>query len=177
MLVILLLIAAAISAGLWLYERESAWPYEAMAIFGVVLLNAVMGFVQQYRAEEAVVALRRMSAAQARVIREGLQKKVAATDVVPGDILLIEEGDTIPADARLLWSAALQTAEAALTGESLPVSKDPTVISEEASPGDQQNMVFSGTVATYGHGRAIVTETGMRTQMGHIAGMLKRRTD
>ena len=173
-LVVLLLIAAAISAGLWLYERESPWPYEAMAIFGVVLINAVMGFVQQYRAEEAVAALRRMSAAQARVIRGGLQTSVAATDVVPGDILLIEEGDTIPADARVMWSAALQTAEASLTGESLPVSKGAAVIAEEASLGDQHNMVFSGTIATYGHGRAVVTDTGMHTQMGRIAGMLKR---
>ncbi|HEU4502321.1 MAG TPA: cation-translocating P-type ATPase, partial [Nitrospira sp.] len=173
-LVVLLLIASAISAVLWLYERESPWPYEAMAILVVVLLNAVMGFVQQSRAEEAVAALRRMSAAQARVIREGLHKTVAATDLVPGDILLIEEGDTIPADARLIWSAALQTAEAALTGESLPVSKDPAVLAGETSLGDQHNMVFSGTTATYGHGRAVVTETGMYTQMGRIAGMLKR---
>ena len=112
-LVILLLVATAVSAGLWLYERESAWPYEAMAIFAVVILNAVMGYIQQSRAEQAVTALRQMSAAHATVIRDGARQRVAAAEVVPGDIILIEEGDTIPADARLVQEAALQTAEAA----------------------------------------------------------------
>jgi Ca2+-transporting ATPase len=172
-LVILLLIAALISTGLWLYERESAWPYEAMAIFAVVLLNAVMGYIQQSRAEEAVAALRRMSAAHAHVIRDGARHSIPATEVVPGDILLIEEGDTIPADARLIRSTTLQMAEAALTGESLPVSKDLAGIREEVGVGDRHNMVFSGTAATYGHGRAVVTATGMQTQMGRIAGLLK----
>ena len=124
MLVILLLIATLISAGLWLYERESALPYEAMAIFAVVLLNAVMGYIQESRAEQAVAALRQMSAAHANVIRDGERRSITAADVVPGDIILIEEGDTVPADARVIQSTALQTAEAALTGESLPVSKD-----------------------------------------------------
>ena len=124
MLVILLLVATLISAGLWLYERDSALPYEAIAIFAVVLLNAVMGYIQESRAEEAVAALRQMSAAHANVIRDGERQSIPATEIVPGDIILIEEGDTIPADARLIQSTALQTAEAALTGESLPVSKD-----------------------------------------------------
>src|SRR5262245_37608366 len=123
-LVILLLIATLISAGLWLYERESALPYEAMAIFAVVLLNAIMGYVQESRAESAVAALRKMSAAHAHVVRDGERQRVAATEVVPGDIILIEEGDTIPADARLIQEIALQTAEAALKGESMTVSKD-----------------------------------------------------
>jgi Ca2+-transporting ATPase len=130
-LVILLLLATAISAGLWLYERESAVPYEAMAIFAVVLLNAIMGYLQQSRAEEAVAALRQMSAAHANVIRDGARQSIPATEVVPGDIILIEEGDTVPADARLVQSTALQTAEAALTGESLPVSKDTLPITAE----------------------------------------------
>ena len=173
LLVLLLLAAAAISAGLWLYERDSALPYEAMAIFAVVLLNAIMGYIQQARAEEAVAALRQMSAAQAQVIRDGARQSIPANEVVPGDIILAEEGDTIPADARLIESAALQTAEAALTGESLPVSKDVVSITEEAGLGDRRNMLFSGTAATYGHGRAVVTATGMQTQMGLIAGMLK----
>ena len=102
MLVILLLIATVISAGLWLYERESALPYEAMAIFAVVLLNAVMGYLQQSRAEQAVAALRQMSAAHAHVIRDGARQSIPATEVVPGDIILIEAGDTVPADARLI---------------------------------------------------------------------------
>ena len=96
MLVILLLIATAISAGLWLYERESALPYEAMAIFAVVLLNAIMGYIQESRAEEAVAALRQMSAAHANVIRDGERQSIPAAEVVPGDIILIEEGDTFP---------------------------------------------------------------------------------
>lgn len=172
-LVILLLVATAISAGLWFYERESALPYEAMAIFAVVLLNAIMGHVQQSRAEQALAALRQMSAADAHVIREGVRQSIPATELVPGDVILVEEGDTIPADARLIQSAALQTAEAALTGESVPVEKDTRAISEEAALGDRHDMVFSGTAATYGHARAVVVATAMQTEMGRIAGMLK----
>jgi len=176
-LVVLLLVATAISAVLWLIERDSALPYEALAIFAVVLLNAVMGYVQAARAESAVAALRRMAAAQATVLRDGERRNVPAAEIVPGDILFIEEGDTVPADARLIHSTALQTAEAALTGESLPVSKDAVPIPEEAGLGDRHNMVFSGTTATYGRGRAVVTATGMRTEMGRIAGMLKATGD
>jgi len=172
-LVILLLVATLISAGLWLYERESSLPYEAIAIFAVVLLNAIMGYIQQSRAEEAVAALRQISAAHANVVRDGERRSIAADEVVPGDIMLIEEGDTIPADARLVQSTALQTAEAALTGESLPVSKDIAPITEEVGLGDRDNMIFSGTAATYGRGKAVVIATGMQTQMGRIAGMLK----
>jgi len=172
-LVILLLVATLISAALWLYERESALPYEAIAIFAVVLLNAIIGFIQESRAEEAVAALGKMSAAHANVIRDGARQSVTAAEVVPGDIILIEEGDTIPADARLIQSIALQTAEAALTGESLPVSKDTSPIKEAVGLGDRHNMIFSGTVAVYGRGRAVVVATGMRTEMGRIAGLLK----
>jgi P-type Ca2+ transporter type 2C len=172
-LVILLLIATVISAGLWLVERDSALPYEAIAILAVVLLNAVMGYLQQLRAEQAVAALRQMSAAHANVIRDGARQSIPATEVVPGDIILIEEGDTVPADARLMQSTALQTAEAALTGESLPVSKDTRPITAEVGLGDRHNMLFSGTTATYGRGKAVVVATGMDTQMGLIAGMLK----
>ncbi|HWR53130.1 MAG TPA: cation-translocating P-type ATPase [Bryobacteraceae bacterium] len=171
-LVILLLAATAISAGLWLYERESALPYEAIAIFAVVLLNAIMGYVQTSRAEQAVAALRAMSAAAATALRDGERRRVPAAEIVPGDIILIEEGDTIPADARMIESTALQTAEAALTGESLPVSKDTATIEGEAVLGDRDNMLFSGTAATYGRGKAVVVATGMQTEMGRIAGML-----
>jgi P-type Ca2+ transporter type 2C len=139
-LVILLLIATAISAALWVYERESALPYEAIAIFAVVLLNAVMGYIQESRAEQAVAALRQMSAAHANVIRNGTQQSIPATEVVPGDLIVIEEGDRVPADARLIHSTALQTAEAALTGESLPVAKNTLRITEEVGLGDRHNM-------------------------------------
>jgi len=176
-LVILLLVATAISAGLWMVERDSALPYEALAILVIVLLNAVMGYVQASRAESAVSALRRMAASQATVLRNGERQSVPVVEIVPGDILLIEEGATVPADARLIHSTALQTAEAALTGESLPVSKDTVPIPEDAGLGDRHNMIFSGTVATYGRGKAVVTETGMRTEMGRIAGMLSATPD
>ena len=176
-LVILLLIATGISAALWVLERDAALPYEAIAILAVVLLNATMGYVQESRAEAAVAALRAMSAPDATVIREGERRSVPASQVVPGDIILIEEGDTIPADARLIESAALQTAEAPLTGESLPVTKDIAAISEDVPLGDRDNMVYSGTAATYGHGKAVVTATGMDTEMGRIAGLLKATPD
>jgi len=176
-LVILLLIATAISAALWFYERETALPYEALAIFAVVLLNAVMGYVQRSRAEKALAALNQMSAAHAKVIRDGARQSILAREVVPGDIVLLEEGDTVPADARLIEATSLQTAEAALTGESLPVSKDLAPVQAEVGLGDRSNMVFSGTAVTYGHGKAVVTATGMQTQMGRIAGMLETAPD
>src|SRR5690606_15272931 len=154
-LVILLLAATAISAGLWYAERDANLPYEAIAITAVVLLNAIMGYIQEARAESAVASLRKMSAAQAHVVRDGAQQTIPASQVVPGDILVVEEGDTIAADARVIQSTALQVAEAALTGESLPVSKETAVIDEEAALGDRTNMLFSGTAVTYGHGRAL----------------------
>jgi len=172
-LVILLLAATSVSAGLWLYERSTALPYEALAILAIVLLNAIMGYIQQRRAEKAVEALRQISAAHANVIRDGERQSIPAAEVVPGDIILIAEGDTIPADARLIQSIALQTAEAALTGESLPVSKEVAPIAEKVGPGDRKNMIFSATAATYGRGKAVVVSTGMGTEMGRIAGMLK----
>jgi Ca2+-transporting ATPase len=172
-LVILLLVATAISACLWLIERETALPYEAIAILAVLLLNAVMGYVQQSHAQQAVAALQRMSAAKASVVRDGAQQSIPAAELVPGDVILVEEGNTVPADARLLDSVALQAAEAALTGESLPVSKDAAVIAEEVPLGDRSNMIFSGTFITYGHGRAVVTATAMQTQIGRIAEMLE----
>jgi len=176
-LVMLLLVATLISTAVWSYERESVLPYEAMAIFAIVLVNATMGYIQQSRAEEAIAALRRMSAARANVIRGGERHNIPADEVVPGDIILIEEGDTIPADARLVQETALQTGEAALTGESTPMSKDTSPISRDSGLGERNNMVFSGTAATYGRGRAVVVATGMQTQMGLIAGMLKKAPD
>ena len=177
LLVVLLLVAAAISAGLWFYERDSALPYEGIAILAIVLLNAGMGYVQESRSEPALAALRRMSAAHATVLRDGARQSIPAVEIVPGDIILLEEGDTIPADARLIRSTALQMAEAALTGESLPVSKHIAPVEGEAAIGDRHNMVFSGTATTYGRGSAVVTATGMQTEMGRIAGMLKGAPD
>ncbi len=172
-LVILLLVAAAISAALWLAERKSSLPYESIAIMAVVLLNAIMGYIQESRAESALAALRQMAAARANVMRDGERRSIPAAEIVPGDLILIEEGDTVPADARLIQSSVLQTAESALTGESLPVFKEIDPVPGEAGVGDRLNMVFSGTAATYGRGSAVVTATGMQTEMGRIAVMLK----
>ena len=171
--VILLLVAAAVSVGLWFYERGTALPYEAIAILAVVLLNAMMGFVQESRAEAAVTALRAMSASEASTIRDGERRRLPAAKLVPGDLLLVEQGDTIPADARVIESVALMTAEAALTGESLPVSKRSAPIAGDVALGDRDNMIFSGTDASYGRGTAVITATGMDTEMGRIAGLLK----
>jgi P-type Ca2+ transporter type 2C len=173
-LIILLLIAAAISLIVWLYQRDEPLPYEALVIFAIVLLNGILGYAQEARAEQAVAALQAMAAAEATVLRDSHPQRVPATAVVPGDILLIEEGDTIPADGRVIQSVALQTAEAALTGESLPVAKDSAPLADEVGIGDRANMVFSGTAATYGRGRAVVTATGMQTEMGKIAGLLRQ---
>lgn len=171
-LVLLLIAAATISAAIWWFERGSALPYEALAILGIVLLNAAMGYVQEASAEASLAKLRALSAAEATVLRAGERRRVPGAELVPGDIILIEEGDTIPADARLIQETALQTAEAALTGESLPSSKDTTAVAIDAALGDRTNMVFSGTAATYGRGSAVITATGMNTEMGRIAGML-----
>lgn len=172
-LVVLLLIAALVSTGLWIYERDSTLPFEAMAIFAIVILNAVMGYLQETRAEQAVAALQKMSAAHATVIRDGTRQSILATEIVPGDIILVEEGDTVPADARLIEAVSLQMAEAPLTGESLPVLKTTAPIASDVPLGDRHNMIFSGTAATYGRGRAVVVATGMLSQIGRIAGMLE----
>jgi E1-E2 ATPase/cation transport ATPase-like protein len=148
-LVVLLLIATLVSLTVWLVERESAVPYEAAVIFVIVLVNAVLGYLQEERAEQAVAALRAMSAATATVLREGSRRQIPAAEVVPGDLLLVEEGDAIAADARLLTAVALQAAEASLTGESLASAKDSAPIAEVVGIGDRHNMIFSGTAATH----------------------------
>ncbi len=116
--------ATAVSLLVWTIERESPLPYEALTILAVLLLNAALGFVQEGRAEQSLLALRRLSAAHAEVLRDGERRSVPAADLVPGDILLLEEGSTVPADARVFEAVGLQTVEAALTGESTPVTKD-----------------------------------------------------
>ncbi len=176
-LTILLLVATLISFIVWLIEHDSAFPYEAVTIFAIVLLNGVLGYLQEHRAEQAASALQAMTAATARVLREGGIHTIPTTEVVPGDILIIEEGDTIAADARILEAIALRLAESALTGESSTVSKSSTPIDQEASIGDQTNMVFSGTAAVAGRGRAIVTLTGAQTEIGQITGSLQKAAE
>ncbi|MCS6880896.1 MAG: cation-translocating P-type ATPase [Oscillochloridaceae bacterium] len=169
----LLLAATLISFAVWLIERADPLPFEALTILAIVLLNGVLGFVQESRAEQAVAALRVLAAPQARVLRGGRPQTIPAAEVVPGDILLIEEGDTVPADARIIESIALRVAEAVLTGESASVSKDSDPIKAEVTLPDRHNMLFSGTAVASGRGRAVVTATGQHTEIGKIAGTLQ----
>ena len=171
-LVLLLLAACAISLGVWWYEGAAHAPYEALAILAIVVANAILGFVQEERAGRAVAALREMTAALALVIRDGARASVPAAEVVPGDLLTIEEGAKIAADARVIQSVSLQTAEAALTGESSPVEKTVDPVAASAAVSDRGNMIFSGTTATYGRGLAVVTATGADAEIGRVAALL-----
>jgi magnesium-transporting ATPase (P-type) len=140
----------------------------------IVVVNALLGFVQERRAERAVAALQRMVAATATVLRDGREERIPTEQIVPGDLVLLEEGDAIAADGRLLSTASLTVSESSLTGESEPVVKSASSLPGPASLGDRVNMVYSGTAVTRGRGRAVVTATGMRTEMGRIATLLGR---
>ena len=172
-LVGLLLAAVVVSLAVWLIEGSHGIPFETLAIVVIVLLNAVLGYIQEERAERAVAALRRMTTTTVAVVRGDRAQRVPSDEVVRGDVILLEEGDAISADARLLDVTALQVAEASLTGESQPVAKEIAPVAEDAVLGDRTNMVFGGTIATFGRGRAVVVATGMDTEMGHIAGMIQ----
>ncbi|HET8721319.1 MAG TPA: HAD-IC family P-type ATPase, partial [Nitrospira sp.] len=151
---------------------------DAAAIMAIVLLNGVLGFVQEYRAERSLAALRNMSVATTRVVRNGTVKSIPAREVVPGDVLILEAGDRIPADARLIYTAAFQTQEASLTGESTPVLKEAhAALPATALLADRMNMAFMGTVAVSGKSRAVVVATGPKTQLGQIAGMIQQATE
>jgi len=176
-LIYLLLVAVVVSAVAWWLEGAEGLPIEAIVIAAIVLANGILGFVQERQAEAAVAALQRMAAPTARVVRDGREQRIGAEEVVPGDILLIGEGDAISADGRLLMSASLTVAEASLTGESEAVLKDPATLAAPAALGDRLNMVFAGTAATRGRGRAVVTATGMGTEMGRIAEMLEETAE
>ncbi|MBI2176232.1 cation-translocating P-type ATPase [Candidatus Woesearchaeota archaeon] len=169
-LILLLVAATAIS----LFLREFI---EAGAMLSIILLSAVLGFVQEFRAERAIEALEKISAPTARVVRNGQAVKVAARELVPGDIILLEAGDVVPADSRVIESVSLQIDESSLTGESLPSAKVTAVFKPETSIADQENMAFMGTVVTYGKGRAVVTSTGMSTEFGRIASSIQATPD
>ena len=178
-MIIILLIAACVSFGVICYEVFGTGKGEALEfvepalIVFIVILNAVMGLVQESKAEKALEALKNMSAPHARVVRDGKEQFIQAADLVPGDIIILEAGDFVPADARLLSSSNLKCEESALTGESVPSEKDARADVDEKAPlGDRHNMVFSGCSVTYGTARAVVTGTGMNTEMGKIAGLL-----
>jgi len=142
---------------------------DAAAIGAIVILNALVGFLQEYRSEKAIEAMKKLAAPQAHILRNGKETIISAREVVPGDIILLETGDRVPADARLIDSVELKTDEAALTGESAPVDKGIEAVQEETLVADRKNMVFMGTHTTYGRGKAIVTSTGMNTEFGKIA--------
>lgn len=160
--VLMLLAAVAIS----LFVGETT---DAMTIGIIITLNAVVGFIQEYRSERALEAMKEMTAPKARVLREGEQRAIPATEVVPGDILLLEEGDRVPADARLLDVIDLRMDEAVLTGESTPVTKKTTPVDPSTSMADRKNMIFMATHIVLGRGQAVVTSTGMNTEFGRIA--------
>jgi Ca2+-transporting ATPase len=146
---------------------------DTIVILVIVLLNAVIGFVQAYRAERAIAALRAMAAPGAQVIREGQSRAIAAKELVPGDVVILEAGNAVPADLRLIESAQLRTQEAALTGESQPVEKRIEALAQGDLPlGERRNLAFKGTLVTHGRGRAVVVATGMATELGHIAHLL-----
>jgi P-type Ca2+ transporter type 2C len=172
-LVVLLLAATLVSFVVWWLEGRHSVPVEALAIFGIVLFNAILGYVQEERAEQALAALRAMTVPTATVVRDGVQVRIPSREVVPGDLMLIEEGDAVAADARLLDVTSLQMLEAALTGESEPVAKSVDRVGVDTPIADRSDMVHTGTVATFGRGRAVVAATGMRTEIGHIASMLE----
>ena len=173
-MIIILLVAAVVSFVIACVEGDAMEFFEPVLILLIVVLNAVMGMVQESKAEKALDALKNMSAPRARVLRDGTESVIDAAGLVPGDIIRLEAGDFIPADARLLKSASLKSEESALTGESVSSEKDAQAIVDEKAPlGDRSNMVFSGCSITYGTATAVVTGTGMNTEMGKIAGLLE----
>ncbi len=177
---IILLVAAAISAGVEIYEGIASghmgFPSDVVIILAVVLINAILGVFQESKAEKAIEALQEMSKAQSKVIRDGKQIAIPSEDLVVGDIIVLEAGDAVPADARIIECASMKIEEAALTGESVPVDKKEEALNAgttgDVALGDRKNMVFMGSTVVYGRGKAVVTATGMETEMGKIADAL-----
>lgn len=177
-MIIILLIAAVISFVVACVEGEPKEFFEPILILLIVIINAIMGVMQESKAEKALEALRNMTSPNARVIRDGAEQSIAASELVPGDVIHLEAGDFVPADARLLHSASLKSEESALTGESVPSEKTADiVVADDAPLGDRTNMVFSGCSITYGTAIAIVTSVGMGTEMGKIANLLNNEEE
>ena len=178
-MIIILLVAAAISGATAIYEGESF--VDVIIILTVVIINAVLGVVQESKAEKAIAALQEMTAATSKVIRDGRHAVIKSEELVPGDIIVLEAGDAVPADARILTCASMKIEEAALTGESVPVTKDTAALHAEDGKnvplGDRKNMVYMGSTVVYGRGTAVVVATGMDTEMGKIADALAKAQD
>jgi Ca2+-transporting ATPase len=175
-LMIILLIAMFLSLGLGLYENSMDEIYSSIIIFAIVMASAALGFTQEYRSEKAVEALKKMAAPTALALRNGKETKIPATQLVPGDIILLYTGDKVPADSRLIEAHNLKLDEASLTGESAPVDKITDALSTETQLNDRHNMVFTGTIVVYGRAKAVVTTTGMCTEFGKIAEMVQTTT-
>lgn len=177
-MIIILLVAAVVSFVIACIEKNPSEFFEPALILLIVVINAIMGVAQESKAEKALDALKNMSAPHARVLRDGKEQIIDASLLVPGDIILLEAGDFVPADARLLRSVSLKSEESALTGESVPSEKDANaIVKENATVGDRTNMVFSGCSITYGTATAVVTAIGMETEMGKIANLLSNESD
>ena len=174
---IILIVAAVVSGITSAYQKE--FPADVLIILFVVIVNAVLGVFQETKAEKAIEALRQMSAAKSKVIRGGKLQTVESEELVPGDIVVLEAGDSVPADCRIISCASLKTEESALTGESVPVEKQSEALKSEGdiALGDRSNMCYMGSAVVYGHGEAVVTATGMDTQMGRIAGAINDAKD
>ena len=175
-MLIILMIAAAVSALTGMLSGESEWA-EVIIIIAVVLLNAILGVIQESKAEAAIEALQTMTAATCKVIRDGKQIVLHSDELVPGDIVVLEAGDAVPADGRIIENASLKIEEAALTGESVPVTKFIELINlnegeKDVPLGDRKNMMYMGSTVVYGRGKAVITATGMDTEMGKIADAL-----
>ena len=176
---IILIVAAAIAGIMAVYENH--FPTDVIIIMAVVIINAVLGVLQESKAEKSIAALQKMAAATSKVIRDGRLVTVPSEELVAGDVIVLEAGDAVPADARIIEAASLKIEEAALTGESVPVTKTSDTLSAgehgDVSLGDRRNMVFSGSTVVYGRGKAVVTHTGMDTEMGKIADALTKAVD
>src|SRR3989441_6333857 len=175
-LVIVLIIAAIISASLGVLQGQNEDLYDAVLIIVIVIMNAILGFVQEYRAERSLEALKGLAAPKAHVLREGGVVAVPSREVVPGDLVVLAAAGRIPPDARAPAGASPRVNEASLTGESLPVSKAVEPLPRDSFLGDRKNMAFMGTAVDGGRGKAVIVETGMATQLGKIAGLVQQET-
>lgn len=177
-MILILILAAIISFVVACYEKDARGFFEPALIILIVVINAIMGVVQESKAEKALEALQNLSAPHARVMRDGKEMIIEASQLVPGDIIRLEAGDYVPADARIIQSSSLKSDESPLTGESVPSEKDANIqIAANAPLGDRLNMVYSGCSITYGHAKAVITATGMNTEMGKIANLLDTESD
>ena len=173
-MIIVLLVAAVVSAVLAIIEKKYLDLVDSGIILFIVILNAVIGLIQEDKANNALEALKNMNKPYVKVIRDGEIMKIKSEELVVGDIVVLEAGDVVPADLRLIDSASLKIEEAALTGESLPTEKDHTKVLKEETPlGDRKNMAYSSSVVAYGRGTGLVVATGMNTEVGKIASMLE----